>query len=36
MLEYGKIGVSEKIDINKTNDMCECIICHYLCVSRLI
>ena len=29
MLEYDKIGVSEEIDINKTNASKECDICHY-------
>ena len=30
MLEYDRIDVSEKIDINKTNASKECDICHYL------
>ena len=29
MLEYDKIGVSERIDVNKTNASKECDICHY-------
>ena len=29
MLEYGKIDISEGIDINKTNPSKECDICHY-------
>ena len=29
MLEYGKIDISEGIDINKTNASKECDICHY-------
>ena len=27
MLEYNRIDVSERIDVNKTNDSHECIIC---------
>ena len=30
MIEYDRIDVSEKIDINKTNASKECDICHYL------
>ena len=29
MLEYERIDMSERIDINKTNGLQECIICHY-------
>ena len=29
MLEYGRIDISERIDINKTNASKECDICHY-------
>ena len=29
MLEYDRIDISERIDINKTNASKECIICHY-------
>ena len=29
MLEYDKIGTSEGIDINKTNELKECMLCHY-------
>ena len=29
MLEYDRIGISEGIDINKTNALKECDICHY-------
>ena len=29
MLEYNRIGISEEIDINKTNASKECKICHY-------
>ena len=29
MLEYDKIDLSEGIDANKTNGLCECIVCHY-------
>ena len=29
MLEYGRIDISEGIDINKTNASKECDICHY-------
>ena len=29
MLKYEKIDVSERIDINKTNQSKECVYCHY-------
>ena len=29
MLEYDKIDISEGIDVNKTNALKECDICHY-------
>ena len=29
MLEYDKIDVSNKTDVNKTNESCRCIICNY-------
>ena len=29
MLEYGRIDISEGIDVNKTNSSKECNICHY-------
>ena len=29
MLEYDKIDISERIDINKTNLSKECMNCHY-------
>ena len=29
MLEYDRIDVSEEIDVNKTNLLKECDICHY-------
>ena len=29
MLEYERIDMSERIDVNKTNGLQECIICHY-------
>ena len=29
MLEYDRIDVSERIDVNKTNFTRECNICHY-------
>ena len=29
MLEYGRIYISEEIDIDKTNKSKECDICHY-------
>ena len=29
MLEYNKINISGEIDINKTNLLKECDICHY-------
>ena len=31
MLYYGRIGISEGIDVNKTSASIECDICHYLC-----
>ena len=29
MLEYDRIVISERIDINKTNKSKECMLCHY-------
>ena len=29
MLEYTRIDVSERLDVNKTNESKECVICHY-------
>ena len=29
MLEYGRIDISEGININKTNPSKECDVCHY-------
>ena len=29
MLQYERIDVSEGIDINKSNKLKECMICHY-------
>ena len=29
MLEYKRIDILEKIDINKTNNSKECMLCHY-------
>ena len=29
MLDYDKVDVSEGIDTDKTDGLCECIICHY-------
>ena len=29
MLEYDRIDISEGIDVNKTNSLKECDICHY-------
>ena len=29
MLEFGRIDISEGIDVNKTNLLKECDICHY-------
>ena len=29
MLEYDRIDISEGLDINKTNALKECDICHY-------
>ena len=31
MLEYDKIDISEEIDVNKTNESKECMLCHYWC-----
>ena len=29
MLEYDRIDISEGIDVNKTNESKECMLCHY-------
>ena len=29
MLEYDKIDISERIDVNKSNKSKECMLCHY-------
>ena len=29
MIEYERINISEKIDVDKTNKSKECILCHY-------
>ena len=29
MLEYDRIDVSKGVDVNKTNRLRKCIICHY-------
>ena len=29
MIEYERIDISEGIDINKTNKLKECMLCHY-------
>ena len=29
MLEYDRIDISEIIDLNKTNESKECMLCHY-------
>ena len=29
MIEYGRIDISDGIDINKTNKSKECMLCHY-------
>ena len=29
MLEYDRIDLSERIDVNKSYGLCECIIYHY-------
>ena len=29
MSGYSRIDESEEIDINKTTDLCECIVCYY-------
>ena len=31
MLEYDRIDISERLDINKTNKSNECKVCHYCC-----
>ena len=31
MLEYKRIDILEEIDINKTNNSKECMLCHYWC-----
>ena len=31
MLEYDRIDVSEGNDVNKTNALKECDVCHYCC-----
>ena len=33
MIEYDRIDISERIDVNKTNASKECGICHYLVIS---
>ena len=35
MLQYDRIDVSERIDINKSNRSRECMICHYWCFKDL-
>ena len=34
MLEYDRIDISEGIDINKSNELKECMLCHYWCFFR--
>ena len=34
MLEYYKIDISEGIDVNKTNESKDCMLCHYWCFSN--
>ena len=29
MLEYNRIDISEEIDVDKTNESKECMLCHY-------
>ena len=29
MIEYKRIDISERIDVDKTNRSKECILCHY-------
>ena len=29
MLEYDRINISDRIDVNKTNKSKECMLCHY-------
>ena len=36
MLEYGRIDILEGIDVNKTNLLKECDICHYSCFKILL
>ena len=36
MLYYERIDVSEEIDVNKTNGLCECINCHYCYFPEII
>ena len=31
MLEYDRINLSEGIDVNATNKLKECMLCHYWC-----
>ena len=33
MLEYDRIEVSEGIDVNKTDGLRDCIICHWYCIN---
>ena len=35
MLEYGRIDILEGIDVNKTNLLKECDICHYSCFKNI-
>ena len=30
MLEYDRISISERIDVDATNKLKECMLCHYL------
>ena len=29
MIEYERVDISERIDLNKTNKLKECMLCHY-------
>ena len=29
MIEYERIDISERIDVDKTNKSKECVLCHY-------
>ena len=35
MLKYDRIDVSKGIDVNKTNELCRCIICNYYYIFKV-